>query len=110
MEEISLDGYRIVGLTPAAVLRQRRQVLELTQQQVADRAEIDLNQYRKFESGMRDIKRASFAIACKVIRALEMDIDGFFDGDYCLSDEVYESTEGLRYKTTGRLVNDGIDE
>lgn len=110
MEEISLNGYQIAGLTSAAVLRQRRQVLEMTQQEVADKAGVNLQQYRKFECGEREIKKASFYVACKVIKALEMDIDGFYNGDYCLSDEVYESAEGLRYKSTGRLISDNIEE
>nr|DAE09395.1 MAG TPA: helix-turn-helix domain protein [Siphoviridae sp. ct96x5]DAJ39242.1 MAG TPA: helix-turn-helix domain protein [Caudoviricetes sp.] len=110
MEEISLDGFSLVNLTSASTLHQRRLVLELTQQQVADRAGIDLQQYRKFESGARDIRRSSFNIACRVIRALEMDVDKFFDGDYSLGEEVYSENGQLKYKKTGRPTSDNIDK
>ena len=43
MEELSLDGFTLVNLTSASTLHQKRLVLELTQQQVADRANIDLS-------------------------------------------------------------------
>ena len=110
MEEISLDGFSLVNLTSASTLHQRRLVLELTQQQVADRAGIDLQQYRKFESGARDIRRSSFNIACRVIRALEMDVDKFFDGDYSLGEEVYSENGQLKYKKTGRPTSDNFDK
>ena len=51
----------------AAYLRKRRHELKLTQQAVADKAEIKLQQYQKFESGERSILTASFFITCKVL-------------------------------------------
>lgn len=50
----------------------------MTQQQVADKAHIVLQQYQKFESGERNIMTCSFQIACRIIEALEMDITAFF--------------------------------
>lgn len=110
MEELSLDGFTLVNLTSASTLHQKRLVLELTQQQVADRANIDLQQYRKFESGARDIRRASFDVACRVIKALEMDVGKFFDGDYSLGEEIYSENSELKYKKTGRSTSDNIDQ
>nr|DAK16532.1 MAG TPA: helix-turn-helix domain protein [Caudoviricetes sp.] len=109
MEEISLDGFSLVNLTAASTLHQKRLVLELTQQQVADRAGVDIQQYRKFESGARDIRRASFDVACRVIRALEMDVGKFFDGEYSLGEEIYSENGELKYKKTGRSTKDNID-
>ena len=109
MEEISLDGFSLVNLTAASTLHQKRLVLELTQQQVADRAGVDIQQYRKFESGARDICRASFDVACRVIRALEMDVGKFFDGEYSLGEEIYSENGELKYKKTGRSTKDNID-
>lgn len=109
MEELDLSGFTLINLTAASTLHQKRLVLELTQQQVANRAGIDLQQYRKFESGARDIRRASFDIACRVIKALEMDVGKFFDGDYSLGEEVYSENGELKYKKTGRLTSDNID-
>lgn len=62
------------------LLRSRRILLGLTQQTVADRAKIPLQSYQHFESGKRNIRRASFQIACKVVEALEMDISAFYHG------------------------------
>lgn len=109
MEELDLSGFTLINLTAASTLHQKRLVLELTQQQVANRAGIDLQQYRKFESGARDIRRASFDVACRVIKALEMDAGKFFDGDYSLGEEIYSENGELKYKKTGRLTSDNID-
>ena len=56
----------------------------LTQQQVADKAKINYRQYQKFESGERNIMTASFQLTCRVIKALNMDIEKFYNGDYTL--------------------------
>lgn len=61
------------------ILKEKRASLKLTQQQVADRAEINIRQYQKFESGERSILTSSFIIACKVIEALDMDISDFYN-------------------------------
>lgn len=62
-------------------LKARRHELHLTQQAVADKADIRLQQYQKFESGERSILTASFVIACKVLNALKIDIEDFYN-DY----------------------------
>ena len=60
------------------LLRERRVVLGLTQQQVADKAGIKLPQYQKFEGGQRNLRTASFQIACRVLEALDLDIVKYF--------------------------------
>ncbi len=91
MEQIDLSGYQICHLDndQHSVLREKRVVLGMTQQQVADKAGIVLQQYQKFESGERDIMTCSFRTACKVIEALEMDITDFYHGEYTIGEEVY---------------------
>lgn len=64
------------------VLREKRLTSGLTQQQVADRAGIKLQQYQKFESGERNLRTASFQIACKVLEALDLDIVKYFHKEY----------------------------
>ena len=59
-------------------LREQRHRLGLTQKQVAERAEISLQQYQKFESGERDIMNASFRITCRVLEALELDVINYY--------------------------------
>ena len=60
------------------VLRERRIELSLTQKEVAERAEIKLQQYQKFEGGERNVTMASFDVVCRVIVALELDISAFY--------------------------------
>ena len=79
-----LDGFQTIIPTAAAVLSEKRQILRLTQQEVADRAKITLRQYQRLESGERNILTSSFGLACRVIEALDMDVSKFYHGDYYL--------------------------
>jgi len=79
----------------ATVLKTARDKLGMTQQQVADKAYIQLRQYQRFESGERNLTSSSFNIACNVLEALQLDIVGFKHGDYCLSEDI-NSIEELR--------------
>ena len=83
-----LDGFQTIIPTAAAVLSEKRQILRLTQQEIADRAKITLRQYQRLESGERSILTCSFGLACRVIEALDMDVSKFYHGDYCLEEEV----------------------
>lgn len=62
-----LDGFQTIIPTAAAVLLKKRQMLRLTQQEIADRAKITLRQYQRLESGERSILTCSFGLACRVI-------------------------------------------
>jgi transcriptional regulator with XRE-family HTH domain len=69
------------SISPAnMLLKARREELGLKQRQVAEKAEITLQQYQKYEGGQRDLNRSSFCISCRVIEALEMDITSFYRG------------------------------
>ena len=83
-----LDGFQTIIPTAAAVLLKKRQMLRLTQQEIADRAKITLRQYQRLESGERSILTCSFGLACRVIEALDMDVSKFYHGDYYLEEEV----------------------
>lgn len=82
-----LDGFQTI-IPTAAVLLKKRQMLRLTQQEIADRAKITLRQYQRLESGERSILTCSFGLACRVIEALDMDVSKFYHGDYYLEEEV----------------------
>ena len=99
MADFDLSGFRIVrsGTETDNTLREKRVHLMLTQKDVAIRAGITTAQYQKFESGTRNIRKASFDIACSVLQALEMDISSFFENKYALGEEIYLDY-GLRYK------------
>lgn len=84
MEFINIEGYQICNIDKdsRSLLKEKRVVLGMTQQQVADKAQIVLQQYQKFESGERNIMTCSFQIACRIIEALGMDITDFYHGEY----------------------------
>jgi transcriptional regulator with XRE-family HTH domain len=77
-------------LSEQSILRRARAKLGLTQQQVAEKAGIHMQQYQKFETGTRDLSSSSFHIACRVLEALELDIVRYFHGDYVFSEEYYD--------------------
>ncbi len=90
----SVDGY----------LKGRRTQLGLTQQDVADLAQIQLREYQRFEMGSRDIRRASFLVAYKVMRALQIDIDKFMSGEYWIERILCRGSDGNLYDLeTGKL-------
>ena len=90
-------------------LKEKRVVLGLTQQQVADKAKISLRAYQKFESGDRNIKTASFQVACRVIEALGMDVSKFYHDEYVFGEKQYLDSEGWKYQRTGKLVTDDVE-
>ncbi|MBQ8986893.1 MAG: helix-turn-helix transcriptional regulator [Lachnospiraceae bacterium] len=113
MEFENLDGYQLAHAQrnpSAAILREQRVTQNMTQVQVAAKAEITLQQYQKFENGSRNIRTASFQLACRVLKALNMDIDRFFTGDYALGEEIYAEDGKLKYKKTGRDIRDDVEE
>lgn len=69
------------------ILKDTRTELGLTQQQIADKAKIQLRQYQRFESGERNLSSSSFNIACRVIEALELNVSDYFHGEYVLGDK-----------------------
>ena len=79
-----------LALTEQAILRRARAKLGLSQQQVADKAGIHMQQYQKFETETRDLSTARFYIACRVLEALELDMTRYFHGDYVFSEEYYD--------------------
>ena len=89
-----------------SILKDYRHQLGLTQQQVANKARIQLRQYQKFEMGERNLSSSSFDIACRVIEALGLDPTTYHHGGYVCGDEVEFSPEGLRRAVDGVLLTD----
>ena len=113
MEFENLSGYRLGHLNDkksGVILREQRVTQNLTQQQVASKARITLQQYQKFENNSRNIKTASFQLACRVLEALNMDIAAFFHGDYAFGEEVYAEDGKLKFRKTGRDINEDVVE
>ncbi len=110
MSSFNLDGFQMVHMEERNILRERRVVLGLTQKQVAEKAKIPLQSYQRFESGERNIMTASFQMACRVIEALGMNISDFYHGEYVLGEEIFDSKEGIRYKKTGKLINEDVTD
>jgi len=80
------------------ILKDFREKQGLTQQQVADKARIQLRQYQRFESGERQLSSSSFRIACAVLKALNLDIAKFECGDYCICNEEIEFPINMKVK------------
>lgn len=59
--------------SPNTMIKTQRKKLGLSQQQVANRAGIDIRLYQRFESGERDISRATFRIGLAIADVLELD-------------------------------------
>lgn len=66
------------------VLIEARQKLNLTQQQVADKARVAMRHYQMFERGTRKLSSSSFWTASKILQALELDVTTFANGGYCM--------------------------
>ncbi len=58
--------------TDGGILRERREMLGLTQQQVADKAGIQLRQYQRFETNERGISGASMRIGLSICSVLKI--------------------------------------
>ena len=110
MDYEDLSGYSLIHTKTENILFEHRVLLGLTQKQVAEKAHIPFQSYQRFESGERNIKTASFQMACKVLTALEMDITKFYNGDYIFSEDVIFAKDGLRYRKTGKLISEDVTE
>ena len=102
MNDDILDGFQILHPRAVSILSEKRQILRLTQQEVADRAKITLRQYQRLESGERNIMTSSFRLACRVIEALDMDVSKFYHGDYYLEEEL-KTTRGKGFSSRKKL-------
>ena len=108
---MALEGFRVVHTQDKkdGLLKEQRLVNGLTQQQVADKAGILIQHYQKFESGERNLRTASFDVACRVLEALELDIVKYFHKEYVLGEERYLDSDGWKYKKTGKLVTEDVE-
>ena len=52
---------------------------------------------------------ASFQITYRVLKALNMDIDKFYNGDYAIGEPIKETPDGLVYASTGRPFNKEVE-
>ena len=102
--DFSASGFQIIHpeKKKGAILREKRVTQNLTQQQVADKAGIRLQQYQRLENNERNI------MTCRVIEALGMDISDFYHGEYIFGEEVYMDKEGMKYVKTGRLTSEDV--
>ena len=67
------------------ILKTRRIELRLTQQQVADGAKVQLQQYQRLETGERNIESASMRIALSICAVLKLDPFVFFPECYTMN-------------------------
>ena len=100
---MALEGFRVVHTQDKkdGLLKERRVTCGMTQQQVADKAGILIQHYQKFEGGERNLRTASFDVACRVLEALDLDIVKYFHHEYALAEEQHKDAE-----KTGKLVDE----
>jgi transcriptional regulator with XRE-family HTH domain len=67
------------------VLIEARKRLGLTQQQVADKAQVAMRHYQMFEGGKRKLSSSSFWTAAKILQALGLDVTTFARGGYTMA-------------------------
>lgn len=73
-EDLGKNGSKWFFLeTEKDILRNRREELGMTQQQVAEAAHIQIRQYQRLESGERNISGASMRIGLSVCAVLRLD-------------------------------------
>lgn len=73
-DSLEIGGEMFFAVHPNhAPLRYRREEMGLTQQQVADAAQITLRQYQRFESGERSMSSASLRIGLSICAVLNLD-------------------------------------
>lgn len=56
----------------ANIIREQREFLQLTQQEVADELELSIQCYQRYEYGDRSIKKMQFELGLKLCRMLEI--------------------------------------
>jgi transcriptional regulator with XRE-family HTH domain len=66
------------------MLRGQREKLGLTQEEVATKAGIKLEQYQRYEEIGVNISSSSMRIVNAVLTALELDPTSFVNNEYCL--------------------------
>jgi len=86
------------------ILRKRRMELGLTQQQVADGAGIQIQQYHRFEFGDRNIEGASLKVALPICAVLQLDPFTFFPE--CA--EMNKYTDSIKRKNMPIMKEDAI--
>jgi len=79
------------------VLKKRRNQLGLTQQEVAEKAGINIKQYQRFETGERELTDASFMTTCQVLKALDMDAGKYATGEYEIKELIYRGHDDRLY-------------
>lgn len=71
MSKSDIPGYFTMQ-NDGGILRDRREMLGLTQQQVADKAGIQLRQYQRFETNERGLSGASMRIGLSICSVLKI--------------------------------------
>ena len=92
----------LVMVPERGILIGQREKLGLTQEEVAQKAGIKLEQYQKYEGHEYNLSSSSFRIVHAVLSALNLDITAFNKGEYCLEEipkdssihEIYNRIDG----------------
>lgn len=64
------------------LIRQRRMDLNMTEEEVAEKAHVDLSLYRKIENADADIRSVEFYTVCCILSVLKLNASDFYDRRY----------------------------
>ena len=91
----SKDKRMAMKPTYGSIIKEKRQELGLTQQEVAKAVGIGTRTYYRYEDGSLDIMKASFDVVCSIVLFLGMDVLGFYHGEYLSLDGLEETEKGM---------------
>lgn len=77
LDQVEINDFELVK-TGSTIIREHREDLGMTQQQVANKVGITVRQYQRYESGEKSIYSASFQIGVRLFKILRLEIKEFF--------------------------------
>lgn len=77
LDKVEKNDFELVK-TGSTIIREHRECLGMTQQQVANEVGITVRQYQRYESGEKSIYSASFQIGVRLFKILRLEIKEFF--------------------------------
>lgn len=73
----NINGFEMIE-SESTIIKNHREYLGMTQQQVANEVGITVRQYQRYESGEKSIYSASFQIGIRLFKVLRLEVKEFF--------------------------------
>ncbi len=85
------------------LLKTKRLSKGITQLEAANGAGISIQHYQMFENGKRNLMSASYDVVCRVLEALELDINDFYE-----KNQVNENIQIKRHREAAGLTQEQV--